>query len=159
MNYSLPNFFADATLQAATELEQAYLRLPEDKRHWSPPGQQGQEGQARTAADMVAECALMNAQTVRLLDARVFPAAYFGGEYQSAKATLSQREALLSQLRDNTANATERIRTISSDDLNHEVAMPWGQMTLAQVIAYPYWNMTYHTGQINYIASLLGCLP
>ena len=31
-------------------------------------------------------------------------------------------------------------------------------MTLAQVIAYPHWNMSYHEGQINYIASMLGLL-
>jgi hypothetical protein len=31
-------------------------------------------------------------------------------------------------------------------------------MTLANIIAYPYWNMSYHEGQVNYIASMLGCL-
>jgi hypothetical protein len=31
-------------------------------------------------------------------------------------------------------------------------------MTPAQMITYPHWNMTYHEGQINYIASILGCL-
>ncbi len=31
-------------------------------------------------------------------------------------------------------------------------------MTVAQIASYPYWNMCYHEGQINYIASMLGCL-
>jgi len=36
--------------------------------------------------------------------------------------------------------------------------MKAGNQSLAEVMAYPYWNMSYHQGQINYIASLLGCL-
>jgi len=28
-------------------------------------------------------------------------------------------------------------------------------MALAEVVARPHWNMTYHEGQINYIAALL----
>ncbi len=38
------------------------------------------------------------------------------------------------------------------------IPMPWGPMTVAQMITSPHWNMTYHEGQINYIASILGCL-
>jgi len=41
---------------------------------------------------------------------------------------------------------------------NVEVQMPWGMMTLAQIISYPYWDMSYHEGQINYLASMLVCL-
>ena len=39
-----------------------------------------------------------------------------------------------------------------------EIPMPWGPMTIGRMITYPQWNMTYHEGQINYLASLLGCL-
>jgi hypothetical protein len=37
--------------------------------------------------------------------------------------------------------------------------MPWGPMTVSQILGYPFWNMCYHEGQINYIASMLGTLP
>jgi hypothetical protein len=28
-------------------------------------------------------------------------------------------------------------------------------MTLEQIMSYPYWNMCYHEGQVNYIAAML----
>ncbi len=74
-------------------------------------------------------------------------------------ATLAQNwESLRALLQTNTDRVIAAIRAVPGDALNDEVAMPWGTQTMAQIIAYPYWNMTYHEGQINYIASLLGCL-
>jgi len=50
------------------------------------------------------------------------------------------------------------IRSVPDKDLDIELEMPWGKGTIGQIIAYPYWNMSYHEGQINYIASILGVL-
>ena len=55
------------------------------------------------------------------------------------------------------AKATAAIRSVPDADLEVKIDMPWGLMTLAQLMAYAQWNMTYHLGQINYIASVLGC--
>jgi hypothetical protein len=52
----------------------------------------------------------------------------------------------------------ETIGKTHDSDLGIEIEMPCGAMTLEQIVSYPYWNMCYHEGQINYIASMLGCL-
>ena len=50
------------------------------------------------------------------------------------------------------------IKDVTDEELGVQVDMPWGPMAMAQIIAYPFWNMCYHEGQINYITSMLGCL-
>ena len=149
---TLQNFLATATPKAAVVLETALLRLPEDKRDWSAMGN------ARSAIDMVAEAAMLNDVT-EMVRTRAFPADFDMAEYSRAKAELCQNwDALRSLLHESTARSVETIRTVPDGDLNIEIQMPWGPYTLAQVITYPYWNMSYHEGQINFIASMLGCL-
>jgi hypothetical protein len=147
----LQNFLASAAIKAATDLETALLRVPQEKRLWSA------QGDARTAADMVAECALLTGSTAGLIESRQFTTDF--QQYALDKAALVLDEAaMLTLLHESAAKVAEAIRAVPDGDLTVEVAMPWGLMTLEQIIAYPYWNMSYHEGQINYIASMLGCL-
>ncbi len=149
----LPLFLADAAHKAASDLETALLRLPGDRRVWSAGGD------ARSASDMVAECAILNGSTAHAIENRSFPSDFDFAAYGSDKAQLSQNEdALLALLHANTSRAVEAIRAVPDTDLNIEIQMPWGAMPMVQLMSYPYWNMTYHEGQINFIASILGCL-
>ncbi|MBA2637161.1 MAG: hypothetical protein H0U79_02875 [Solirubrobacterales bacterium] len=146
----MQEFLGRATQKASADLEASLLRLPENKRDWSPMGG------ARTALDMVAECAIINGSTVDLIQTRVFPADFDMAAFHQARAELSRAgDVLMSLLHENAAKVAAVIEGVDENDLNAEVSMPWGPMTLAQVMAYPYWNMSYHEGQINYIASLL----
>jgi uncharacterized damage-inducible protein DinB len=150
MSKHLQEFLGRTARKAAADLEAALLRLPDDKRDWSPMGG------ARTARDMVAECALLNGGTIQMIQTRAFIADFDMTVFSRAKRELAQDEnALLSLLHENTEKVAVVIERVDENDLNVEVPMPWGPMTLAQVMAYPYWNMSYHEGQINYIASLI----
>lgn len=71
---TLHEFLASSTQKAADELSAAFLRIPEDKRDWTPGGN------ARSALDQVAECALLNGYTVEMLRTRAFP---LGGGFQA----------------------------------------------------------------------------
>jgi hypothetical protein len=143
MPLSLQEFFATATIQAAADLEEALLQLPEDKRDWEPLGQ------SRSALHQVAECAIMNERVIDMIRNQVFPANYAYIEYQQQIADLSSDWSTLQKLQhDNAAKVAEVIRSVPDNDLAAQ----------SDSMNYPYWNMTYHTGQINYIASLLGCL-
>lgn len=153
MSHTLQNFLADATLKAARDLEIALLRLSQDKRNWSAGGD------ARSALDMVAECAILNGSTAETVQKRVCPAVSAHATYSQDKAALCSNWPTLKALLDeNTAGLVEVIRAVPNEDLEVEVEMPWGVMTLTQLASYPYWNMSYHEGQINFIASMLGCL-
>ncbi len=150
MSDTLHQFLTNATKKAAADLEAALQRLPEDKRGWKPMDK------ARSALDQAAECALINGHTVDLIKTRIFEWNGDFSEFERAKVALSQDEkATLSQLHENTARVIDAINSVPAADLGVEIQMPWGTMTMAQIIAYPYWNMSYHEGQINYIASML----
>jgi uncharacterized damage-inducible protein DinB len=153
MSYSLQQFLADATIKAAVDLENAFSRLPADKRDWVPA-----EG-SRSAINQVAECAIMNSGTIDIIHTKLFPADFDLEQYQQSIAQLTQDWSVLQPLlHQNAAQVAEVICSVPDEDLAIQIDMPWGPMTLAQIISYPYWNMTYHEGQINYIASILGHL-
>lgn len=153
MPYSMQNFLADATVKAARELEEALLRLPDEKRDWKP-GQQ-----ARSALDQVAECAIMSAATIDMIHTHRFPEESAHLQFQEQISSLcADQPSLQKLLHENAARVAEAIRVVPGEDLAISIEMPWGPLTVAEVISYPYWNMTYHTGQVNYIASLLGLL-
>ncbi len=153
MPNTLQASMAVATQKAAADLTAALLRLPEDKRTWSP------EGTARTALNQVAECAVLNGYTAELLQTRQWPGSGYAA-YQSERdeAAAGSWDALQARLQANTARVVAAIQAVPDDALDETVQMPWGAMCLAEIVAYPHWNMTYHLGQINYLASMLGCL-
>jgi len=153
MSGSLQQYFARSTRKAHDDLLSAFHNLPEDKRGWSPMGD------ARTALDQLAEIAILNGSTADLILTKAFMSNFSMEEYERNKAELAQNwDQLKETLEVNTAKVIEAISNAPDSDLAVEVSMPWGTMTISQIISYPFWNMCYHEGQINYIASMLGRL-
>ncbi|HZT43972.1 MAG TPA: DinB family protein [Chthonomonadaceae bacterium] len=154
MPNTLQEFLAHDTQKAADELIEAFLRLPEEKRAWRP------DEKARTALDQVAECAILNGNTAELIQTRTWqPGRYEEFLRKKGEMTAQGWEPIHALLQENTRKVIAVIGAVADAELNEEVEMPWGKMRLSQILAYPDWNMTYHLGQINYIASILGCLP
>jgi len=153
MSYTVQKFLAASTEKAATDLAEAYLRIPEDKRNWKP------EGKARSPIDIIAECVILNGYSVDLILSRKWSDNNFAN-YTTEKASIEALdwEHLSTLLQTNTSRVISAIEGASTDTLEDIIEMPWGSRTFAEFLAYPYWNMSYHLGQINYIASMLGCL-
>jgi len=151
MPRTLQTYLESATPNAAKDLIAAFMRLPEDKRAWSPMGD------ARTALDQIAECAILNGYVAQTLKSHKF---IMGDDYVGEKKRVQEDwDALKALFEENTANAVAAIAQTPDEDLDIQVTTPWGEpMKLSQIAAYPFWNMCYHEGQINYIASMLGCL-
>ena len=151
MSSTLQNFLVAATQKAADDLAAAFLRLPEDKRGWSP----GEK--SRTALDQMAECAVLNGYTADLIQTRAWHKDWFAKfPAEKAEAAAQDWETLHARLQENTRRVAQAIAAVPDAALTDEIEMPGRTMTLAEVLARSYWNMTYHEGQINYIASLLG---
>lgn len=151
MSGNLQQFLAEQAKIGAQELWEALERLPEDKRDWVAGGK------ARTALDMVAECAILNGFTAEIIISKKFN--FDGAFFQKAKDELGQDlNALKTLLDENTAKVAEVIQNLPDDELKIGIDYPWGHSNVAETCAYPYWNMKYHTGQINFIASMLDCL-
>lgn len=153
MPHTLQAFLVKETAKSADELIEAFKRLPADKVAVSPGGN------ARSAVDQLAECALLNGATADMLVAKAWTMGNDFGPYMEAKAKLAQdADACITVLKENTAKAVSVIEGLTDEDLELMVEMPWESNSIAQVAAYPYWNMKYHQGQINYLAMTLGVL-
>lgn len=154
MSLRIQDHFSQLTEKAAEDLLKAFDNIPEDKRDWSPMGD------ARTAIDQMAEIAILNGSTAKLLKTHQFEADFDFEKFAKEKSALARDwGALKAMLDENTGFAVQTIKHVPDEDLGIEVQMPWGPMTLSQIMGYPFWNMCYHEGQINYIASMLGTLP
>ncbi len=154
MSLTVQEFLARGTAKAAEDLEAALMRVPEDKRKWSAMGE------ARTALDQVAECAILNGSTAKLIVTRTWDMSSGMDDFYREKVELANKDTavVITLLHENTAKAIAAIRDAPTEDLETQIEMPWGPMALHQILSYPYWNMCYHEGQINYIASMLGTL-
>ena len=152
MSGSLQRMLAYSTPEAAKDLEEAFLRIPEEKRNWCPMGK------ARTALDIMAECALLSDPT-DIVKTRTFPSDFDFAAYARQKAEMTKDwEAIRTLLHENVSKGVATAETVPDEDLRIEIAFPWGPIPIAGVISYPYWNLSYHLGQINYLASMLGTL-
>jgi uncharacterized damage-inducible protein DinB len=152
MSVSLQSFLAQGTKTAVADLITALERIPQDKRAWSPAPT------ARTPLDQIAECALLNDNTASILTRKEAKDFDFAA-YLKTKAELANDEdRVVALLKSNTEKVIAVIAAMPDEDLEIEVDLPWGKMTLAQIASHAYWNTCYHEGQINYLASILGTL-
>lgn len=143
------DFLSSATEQGAKSLFAALLALPEEKRGWRPADT------ARSALDLVAECALNNGYTADMIRNQAWGAPdheeYMVTQSKVAAGSLSELQNLLEE---NTRRVIAAIQATPDEAMDVEIDTPYGIMTIAQSIVYPYWNISYHEGQINYIGSL-----
>ena len=152
MPSTLQEFLAAATQKAATDLKEALLRLPEDKRNYQPAET------SRSALDQVAECAILNGYTADLITTRQWQQNAMTQFLEDKNALMPDVEKILALLQENAQRVTAIIGSVPDDALDIEIELPWRKQKLSELVSYPYWNMSYHQGQINYIASLLGLL-
>lgn len=150
---TIHDFLTKATRKAADELIAAIARIPEEKRDWSPGGK------ARTALDLFAECAILNGYTAELIRTRVWSDENYAS-YGTDKKKIYEMspEEQTTALNESVEKVIVAIQAVPDDALGVMIDMPWGAQSLEEICAYPYWNMSYHLGQTNYIASILECL-
>ncbi|MBS1718157.1 MAG: hypothetical protein JSS72_10555 [Armatimonadetes bacterium] len=143
---------ASRTDKVSKSLIEALERIPADKLDWAPAET------SRSAIDQFAECAMLNGVTADTIEAGQWLAMDFP-EYLAKKADMVAKgpEALKTILKENTARLVT-ILNKTAQDPDQSVETQFGPMTWDDILGYPMWNMSYHEGQINYIASILGTL-
>ena len=149
---SVQTFLAGATKQASDDLIAAFERIPADKQAWSPMGS------ARTALDQLAECALLTGVTAQMVESRAWLTEIANSYPQDKQNLLKEPEKIKPLLAENAQRMAAVVAGVTDQELAQSISTAFGEMTWSQIVTYPYWNMSYHQGQINYIASMLGCL-
>ncbi len=146
MPKSIPDYVAEKTEQAALDLLAAAQEVPEDRRAWKP------SDQSRSALDQLAECALLNRYTASVIENQGWPEDGFAN-YMADKAVIEKDwDTAVAALKESIPGLVAAIRAFPEDKLGVEISTSFGPMTLEKNVSYPWWNMSYHQGQITYIA-------
>jgi hypothetical protein len=126
--------------------------MPADRQDWQPLDL------GRSALSQVQECAIINPFFAAILNTQAVPAME-NEAYAAAKAALATPEAARAALAASADTLQAAIEAFPEEKLGETVTLPWGEgmvMTFGQIMLAPYWNMTYHQGQISYIQTLYG---
>jgi len=145
MPKSVQEFLVSITEQAAKDLITAAQEVPAESLTWQPLDK------GRTALDQLAECVILGGYTADVLKERNWAEGAFA-DYGERKAAMDKDlETLAAKLNEMVPALAAAIRDLTYEELDKEITTPFGPMTLEKIATYPYWNMSYHQGQITYI--------
>lgn len=129
----------------------AAAAIPADKLEWAPtPGNRSALDQLQEVA--TAPVAFWSAYSERKVewDQEKFE------KWKAERSKITTLPELEKLTRENIAKVVEFMRGLDPSELTAPVELPFpGSYNLADVLAYNYWNMGYHEGQITYIAAML----
>ncbi len=143
------------TESALSDFFRTVRAVPAEKLEWSPLDE------GRSVLDQAQEVAQAPAFFQMLIEKRAFPE--FTPE-QMEKAmkqrkswkTIDECEEACRKHSDSFYNL---VRDYPDEDLEVMINLPWGGgmvKSIADVMLFHYWNVLYHTGQVNYIQTLYG---
>lgn len=130
-------------------------KVPADKLDWTPG-----EG-TRSALSQMQEVATVISENWGLYETRqmVWNDEAFAA-WLEKRGELTTFEAIETRLRADIQQLIDFVRTMTPEDLEADVQMPWpGEFKVCDTIYYACWNMAYHEGQIATILMLLGIDP
>ena len=142
MDYS--QAFAELLKDGADNLWRAVNAMPAEKLDWRPAAD------ARTAREVLEEIVSVNPYIIGLLKEQKNPAEM---EQPELSKDMDELEKLHRRL---LVDLSKAIADFPADKLHDTIDLPWGNQSFLQVIAYSYWNLMYHYGQIAYIQTMYG---
>jgi len=140
--------------KALDDLFRTAKAMPQDKLTWQCGGE------CRTALQLLQECAQSMKWPQSLLNPEGF--SFDSETMEKAMAERAQwttAEDCERAARANWQDTKAFIENYPEEDLDRVMALPFGpdlKLTVAEILGSPYWNMTYHLGQINYIQLMYG---
>ena len=150
---------ARMTRQALDALFSAARHVPADRRDWVPMGE------ARTVQGLLAECALTTpfyiaAQGTVAEFLTVVPdeetRELWHRRTARAQGTLEGAEAVAQETFAELCQSLEAVPDARLSQVHPHPMDPNKQATGADLLFLTYWNLVYHTGQINYLQMMLG---
>lgn len=142
------------TENALKALLVAVKAMPADKLEWKV------EGSARSALDQLQEVAQSLLYSIPMLNQR--KAEWDMEKFQSLVAERKQWETVEqceAKMWANFGTYKAVALAFPDSDLSETIWLPFGkgfESTLAEILAYPYWNAVYHLGAINFIQTAYG---
>lgn len=154
MSITTKEFLILQLQRAVDDLFRSARAMPEEKLTWQT------SETSRTPLDILQECAQSLKWPQHLLrDITETPTTEAFQAMQTERAQWTTIDACESAARKNLAETIEFIKSYPEDDLNRVISLPFVpnlNLTVAEILASPYWNLTYHLGQINYVQTMYG---
>jgi len=129
---------------ATDSLWRTVKAMPEDKFEWKP------EETARSSRELVEEIVMTTGFTADLVKNMKM------GNMEEGDKTPKTIAELEKEHRAGVEKLIAAMKAFPVDKLHDTIDLPWGTQTFLQVIAYGYWNLTYHWGQISYVQTMYG---
>lgn len=123
--------------------------MPPDRLEWIAMEK------ARSALDIVQECAAVNARWSLMLPIRKW-VEWDSARYQEHIKEMDSLEKAVEGLRRDTQLFVDAVLKIQDHELSDLVQLPWGDRPLSECTLHALWHMSYHEGQLNYIQRLYG---
>lgn len=147
------------TREALASLFSAARHVPEDRRDWTPMGE------TRSVQDLLQECSLTTLFYIAAVQgamskfAALVPSEATREMWRRRSEDAKVLEGAESVAQETFADLCQVLESIPDDDLGKVQPHPMDpskQVTTADLLFLAYWNLVYHTGQINYIQTMLG---
>ena len=138
-----------------SSLFKAAHKVPADKLEWRP------DDAGRSVLDVCQECALSPTWPISVLssDKPFEMTPEIMQKYKETKAAMKTLEVCEKMAEANVAKLNDLVLAYPDEKMNDTIPMPmWpgGQMPVTELLQLHNWNVSYHTGQVNYIQTLYG---
>jgi uncharacterized damage-inducible protein DinB len=118
--------------------------MPDEKLDWKP------SETSRSARELMEEIVSVMPYNIGVLKEQKSPEMAWD---DTKNKSIDQLEAELTKT---SADFFAVARAFPEEMLMEDVVLPWTTLKFVEMMAYPYWNMMYHIGQITYIQTLYG---
>ena len=157
--YASPMQYKDQLIRLTNSVHDGFVKairaMPEDQIGWSVMDT------GRTPLDMFQEVAQAPTYSIPMLQTR--SCADFDrerhGEMATARKEWDSLDKCEDAMRENLEKLFREIREFPDDELSLEIDLPFIpglRHSMADIMAYPYWNTAYHLGQVSFIQTLYG---
>lgn len=143
--------------QSATEhLFRTARTMPQDKFAWKVLDT------GRSALDLLQECAQSPLWFAPMLEHQSAPASFSEADAEAARkqrTAWKTLDACEKVCKEHSKALHQAVRNFPEADWKKEIKLPFGEnfvASMADIALFQYWNLVYHTGQINFIQTLYG---
>lgn len=143
--------------EARSMLDQGYKRLlatfaavPDDKLGFKP------SPTSKSPIEIIAHCGSTNLRLAGALARETAGSAGAAAAPEASSASPGSRKEALELLAESVSKLDSAIEKVTPDMLSRTVALPFGQMPMARLIAIPSSHLQGHAAQIDYIQTIWG---
>lgn len=111
-------------------------------------------GKSRTVADIVHEVVLVNDHICLSIEQK--PLWEFPKGWITAPEGSRSKGAVLEAVDKSRIQVLQTVQGLTEGDLAREVVTEWGPTDVYERCRFMAWHVTYHSGQLNFIQTLLG---